>query len=382
MKKMIPYSKPSIDETDVRAVSEVLRSQFLTQGPQVSEFERVLGRYLEVENVVVVANGTAALHLAYVALGTSGARVLTSPITFSSTANMALAAGADVGFVDVDPVTGLMSPEALERSLRMYASEERSKIVVPVSLNGQVPDLPAIRRLADTCGAVVLEDAAHSLGGEYRVDGRTCKSASCQHTDGAILSFHPLKSICCAEGGAVVMARKETEATVRLLRHHGLTRLPGTYYREQEALGWNYRLTDLQCALGISQLKRLPHFLDRRRALAKRYREALAHDPLNRFLSPIDEGFGHAHHLFVVHFGENKWRESAYTFLREKNIETMVHYPPVYRLRVYEKRLGAMRLPGAEAYYRGCLSLPLYVDMTEAEQDYVLEALTECVRRF
>lgn len=378
----IPYSKQSIDETDIQAVSEVLRSPFLSQGPQVTAFEEALKRYLDVEDAVVVSNGTAALHLSYLALGVKNIRVFTSPITFVATANMAIAAGAEVTFVDVNPNTGLMDIGTLEQTLAKYASEKSKKVIVPVTLNGAVPDLVAIKELADRYQAAVIEDAAHSLGAEYMDGKEKLKSASCQHTEMAILSFHPVKSICCAEGGAVITKNKAYGETVRLLRNHGLVRRTGTYLRDQAAIGWNYRLTDLQCALGVSQLKRLPFFINKRRALAKRYREKLAQDPYNQFLAPISEIFGNAYHLFVIHFLKNEWRESAYTFLQTKGIETQVHYPPLYRLQEYEKRLGTIRLPGAEAYFKGCLSIPLYPELTEAEQDYVLETLAECCNKF
>ena len=375
--KHISYSKQTIDDSDIQAVTEVLHSDFVTQGPQIAAFEEALKRYLNVKHAVVVSNGTSALHLAYLALNLKGYDVFTTPITFAATSNMLHEVGARIHFTDVDPVTGIMEVKSLKASLAQ-SDGSRPKAIVPVSLQGIPADLPAIYELAKRYNAKVVEDAAHSLGGEYSYGGERYKSASCAHSDLATLSFHPLKTICCGEGGAVTTNDDDLAERVRLIRNHGLKSLPNTYMREQEAWGFNYRMTDLQAALGISQLKRISFFLGRRRSLAHRYAEILANKPYcdHIEITPLCEGS--SYHLFVIHFKHLQARDFAYRFLKENGIETQVHYVPLYKFSLYKEIMGELHFPGTEAYYHGCLSIPIYPNLTKEDQDYVLEVLSQC----
>lgn len=383
----LPYARQWIDDDDIAAVTAVLRSEHVTQGPATAEFEAALASRLGVRHAVAVSSGTAALHLTSLALELGPGRTgLTSPITFAASANGFLYAGAEAGFVDVDPATGLISVAALEAELaRRAAAKAPPAVVVAVSLAGAMPDLPGLAAVCARHGWVLVEDAAQSLGASYRADGRTLASASCAHTRAAILSFHPVKHICTGEGGAVLTNDDELAARVRRLRTHGIERpaaaatlaREGGWYYEQHELGFNYRLTELQAALGTSQLRKLPQFLERRRALAARYVEALARDPFRRVLRAPVYSPDHSYHLFIVHFRTPELRRRAYDFLLGRNIRTQVHHIPVYRHPYYRVRYGRQELPGAEAFYGGCLSLPLFPAMTDADQERVLAALAE-----
>jgi dTDP-4-amino-4,6-dideoxygalactose transaminase len=349
---------------------------------------------------VAVANGTAALHLAVLALGVRPGDIgLTSPITFVASANCIVYAGGNVRFVDVDPESALIRVDELERDVkRLCAAGRAPRLIVPVNITGHVADLPAVQRIAATCGAKVLEDAAHSLGATYTHAGRKYRSASCTHSDAAILSFHPVKHITTGEGGAVLTNDPSIARTVRNLRNHGIHRDSarlkrqdqGPWYYEQETLGFNYRVTDLQCALGLSQLKKLDRFVKRRRELAARYDSALSGAPLaEKFKSlatPTDQSA--SYHLYVVRVRQKSGeslvsvaarRKSLFMLLRESHIHAQVHYIPVPWQPYYQARLGTKQgdFPGAEEYYASCLSLPMYPKLTNAEQDRVIAALAE-----
>lgn len=378
--KRIPYSQQTIDDSDTQAVLEVLHSDFLTQGPQITAFEEALKRYLNVKHAIVVSNGTTALHLSYLALDLKDTLVFTTPITFAATSNMLHAVGAKIHFVDVDPLTGIMDTQALETALAA-APEAEKKAIVTVSLQGIPADLPALQELGKKYNARVLEDAAHSLGGEYVHHNATYKSASCAHTDMATLSFHPLKTICCGEGGAVTTQDDAYAEKVRLLRNHGLRSLPDSYMREQCFWGYNTRMTDLQAALGVSQLKRISFFLGKRRSIAHRYAEILATEPYKQHIRITPLHVGSAYHLFVIHFADATKRDFAYHYLKASGIETQVHYMPLYKFQLYREWLKAPDLPGAEAYFAGCLSIPIYPNLTVENQDYVLEALAKCCQK-
>lgn len=384
----IPYARQWIDESDIAAVEGVLRSDFLTQGPAIERFEKGLCEATGAAHAVVVSSGTAALHLACLALDFSPAHIgVTSPITFAASANCFLYCGGCAAFTDVDPATGLMTPDSLARRLQELTTHGVPPgLVVAVSLAGAVAPMGPLAQVCARFGWTLVEDAAHSLGGTYRsANGRTLRSGSCADTRAAILSFHPVKHVCAGEGGAVLTNDPALAARVRRLRTHGIVKptpeeLPageGGWFYEQRELGYHYRLTDMQAALGASQLARLPAFLQRRRELAKNYAETLARDPFVRVLRAPAFDAAHAYHLYVVHFRTRELRRAAYDYLAARDIRTQVHYIPVYRHPHYRRVGGEMTLPGAEAWYAGCLSLPLFPKMSEAEQERVVAALRE-----
>ena len=372
--KHIPYSRQTIDDSDIRAVTEVLKSDFLSQGPKIREFETALRDYLNVKHAIVCSNGTSALHLSYLASELEGAMVFTTPITFAATSNMLHAVGAKIRFVDVDPVTGIISTDALKEALEAEPSSSK-KAIVPVSLQGIAANLPVIYELAKKYRVTVIEDAAHSFGGTYVFEGKTYKSASCVHTDLATLSFHPLKTITCGEGGAVLTNDDKLAERVRLFLNHGLQSQPDTYVREQKVWGYNDRMSELQAALGLSQLKRIDTFVEKRRAIARSYLECLSKEPYASHLTCVPYHEGSSYHLFVVHFKDRKKRDFAYRKLKENGVETGVHYLPLYEYQGYRELLGNLSLPGADTYARGCLSLPIYPNLSRDEQAYVLDKL-------
>ena len=377
--KHIPYSRQTIDDLDIQAVTEVLKSDFLSQGPNIREFEAALREYLNVKHAVVCSNGTAALHLSYLASELEGATVFTTPITFAATSNMLHAVGAKICFVDVDPVTGIMRADALKEALET-TSPSSQKAIVPVSLQGIAADLPAIHELAEKYRATVIEDAAHSFGGSYLFEGKTYKSASCAHTDLAILSFHPLKTITCGEGGAVVTNDDRLAERVRLFLNHGLQAQPNSYVREQKVWGYNDRMSELQAALGWSQLKRIDSFVEKRRTVARYYLEYLSKEPYASHLTCVPYHEHSSYHLFVIHFKNRQKRDLAYRKLKENGVETGVHYLPLYAYQGYRELLGNLSMPGADTYANGCLSLPIYPNLSRENQDYVLDKLADCCK--
>lgn len=380
---MIPYGHQSIDESDEAAVLAVLRSEFLTQGPAVRKFEEALARSCEVPHAVAVSNGTAALHLACLALGVgTGDRVWTSPNTFVASANCARYCGADVDFVDIDSETLNLSPAALADKLLAARREQRlPKVVIPVHFAGRPCDMDAIAALGREFGFRIIEDASHALGA-------TCGDSpvgSCHLSDIATTSFHPVKIITTGEGGMLTTRNAEIAERLSLLRSHGITRdlarmtteTDGPWFYEQSDLGFNYRLSDLQAALGESQLRRLPAFVARRRALAKRYRARLADFPVR--MPAMDGEEASSVHLFVIRV-DAKRRRAVFESLRAAGIGVNVHYIPVH-LQPYYRRRGfrAGQFPEAERYYAEAITLPLYPGMRDADQDQVVAALAEAL---
>jgi UDP-4-amino-4,6-dideoxy-N-acetyl-beta-L-altrosamine transaminase len=367
---MINYGKQSINQDDIDAVSEVLRSNFLTQGPKVREFEDNLAEYIDVNYAKVVSNGTAALHLAYLAVGLKrGDIVWTTPNTFVSTANAALYCGATVDFVDVNPETYNLSIKCLEEKLLQAKKDKKlPKIVVPVHFSGQSCEMKRIWKLSKEYGFRVIEDACHALGGEYL--GK--KVGSCEYSDIAVFSFHPVKMITTGEGGAIVTNDKILDEKVSILMTHGITKdeslfvneSDGNWYYEQQVLGFNYRLTDIQAALGISQLKRLDNFVQKRREVAKTYISKVK----NYTLPYQHPDTNSSWHLFVIQTSD---RKALYQRLKQQEILTQVHYIPVVNQPFYDRK----KLKNSDHLYRHCLSIPIYVDLTKEDQLRVINSL-------
>ena len=373
MSKPIPYGRQDVDAADVAAVVEALQSDWLTTGPAVERFEAAVATRCGAAHAIAVANGTVALHLACRALGLGpGDMLWTSPNTFVASANCALYCGAGVDFVDIDPKTYNMSIAALDEKLR---KGKPPKVLVPVHFAGQPCDMKAIGALAKKYGFAVVEDASHAVGATYL----GAPIGDCRSSDVVSFSFHPVKIITSAEGGMLLAQREDLAQDMRRLRHHGISRekskSEGGWYYEQVDLGYNYRLTDLHCALGASQIRRLDAFLARRRELAARYDRLLAGLPLER---PWQSSDGvSAWHLYVVQL---KNRRQVYDAMRAAGIEVAVHYIPVH-LHPHYRKLGFKPgdFPNAEAYYARALTLPLFPRMSDLDQDRVVEALRKAV---
>jgi UDP-4-amino-4,6-dideoxy-N-acetyl-beta-L-altrosamine transaminase len=384
---MIPYSTQDISEQDLAAVREVMTSGWLTQGPVVPRFETEFAAVHEVRHAVAVSNATGGLHIGCLALGVGpGSRVWTSPNSFVASANCALYCGATVDFVDIDPHTRNMSVPALEQKLLQASrSGELPDVLVPVDFSGLPADLAEMRQLADRYGFKILEDASHAVGARYQ--GRPVGSA---HAHATVFSFHPVKIITTGEGGLVATNDEQIAQRLQALRTHGITRdaslmstvPPGAWYYEQVLLGFNYRLTDIQAALGCSQLQRLHEFHEQRCALAARYAQLLADLPLR--LPPTLPDRNSSWHLYVVEIDRarcNVSRAAVFARLRERGIGVNVHYIPIH-LQPYYRKLGFEpgQFPNSERYYEQALSLPLYSQLTHLQQDYVAAALTQALQ--
>ena len=380
--KPIPYGRQSIDAEDTAAVTEVLQDDFLTQGPRIANFEEKFAEYIGTPHAVAVSNGTAALHLAVMALGLQpGQKVITTPITFAASANCVRYEGGEVHFADIDPETALLDPKAV-RKLLEAAPMGTYKGLIPVDFAGYPTDLVAFRELADEFNLWLLEDACHAPGGSFTdAQGVNHRCGDSSLADAAIFSFHPVKHIACGEGGMVTMASAELADSVSRLRTHGITKDPaqmqenhGGWYYEMVDLGYNYRLTDMQAALGITQLAKAEAGLARRREIAQLYDTTFAEVAA---VSPLQGHLGHAYHLYVIRVAD---RKGLYDHLRSKNIYSQVHYEPVH-LQPYYRQFGwkSGDLPLAEAYYEQCLSLPMYPTLTAEEQAYVIQSVMEYV---
>ena len=382
---MIYYGKQSVNEADIAAVEAVLRSDFLTQGPAIEQFERCVADYCGAEYAVAVCNATAALHIACRAAGLGAGDVLwTSPITFVASANCGRYCGADVDFVDIDERTYNMSAGALEEKLHREKVENRlPKIVVPVHLAGQSCEMKRIHALAKEYGFTVLEDASHAVGADYF----DTKVGSCAFSDMTVFSFHPVKIVTTGEGGMILTNNRDLYEKLTLYRSHGITRDPekmthaadGAWYYQQIDLGYNYRMTDLQAALGHSQMQRLDEFVARRRELAARYNELLRDLPLT--MPHVMEGTSPSWHIYVVRLDFariGKTKEQIFTEMKERGIVLNLHYIPVH-LQPYYERLGFAKgdFPHSEAYYEEALTLPLYYTLTDEQQNEIVAALGE-----
>ena len=372
----IPYGRQCIEQDDIDAVVAVLKGDYVTTGPNVEAFEKAVAEYTGAKYAVAVSNGTAALHVACLAAGIKeGDEVITTPITFAASANCVLYCGATPVFVDIEKDTYNMDPLDIERKIT-----EKTKAIIAVHFTGQPCKMDEIHKIAKKHNLIVIEDAAHALGADYK--GQKVGSIS----DMTTFSFHPVKHITTGEGGMITTNSKELYDRLVLFRSHGITRNTemmkkneGNWYYEQLDLGYNYRITDIQCALGITQLRKLNQFVSRRREIAAKYNEKLKNHP-NLILPKQEEGCNNSWHLYVVQVVE-KDRKEVFDALREKNIGVNVHYIPVYKHPYYQEN-GYKNIccENAETYYQQAISLPIYPLLTEEQQDYVIEKLLEIVK--
>jgi UDP-4-amino-4,6-dideoxy-N-acetyl-beta-L-altrosamine transaminase len=392
----LPYGRQTIEDDDIAAVTAALASDYLTTGPRVEAFEAAFAQAVGARHAVACNSGTAALHLAMMALDVQPGEVVIAPaITFAATANAARFQGAEVVFADVDPDSGLMTPRTLADALTRLEGR-RLRAILPVHLTGAAADLPAIRALADEHGAAVVEDACHALGTTMAFDNIPERAGDCRHSAMACFSFHPVKTIATGEGGMVTTNDATLAARLALFRSHGITRDPAAFTApdisldadgaanpwayEMQALGFNYRIPDVLCALGLSQLAKLDRFAARRRALAARYHALLA--PLAPMIRPalVPATSDPALHLFValIDFeAAGQTRAVIMRALAARGVGTQVHYIPVPRQPYYLGRYGEPNLPGSDAWYARALSLPLFPGMADDDPDRVVGALTD-----
>lgn len=369
----IPYGKQSIDETDINAVIDVLKSDFLTTGPKVSEFEKKVADYVGAKYAIAVSNGTAALHLACLAAGIKdGDEVITTPITFAASANCVLFCGGKPVFADINPNTYNIDPDSIRKKIN-----EKTKAIIAVHFTGQPCEMDKIQKIADEYNLIVIEDASHALGADYK--GKKIGSIS----DMTTFSFHPVKHITTGEGGIITTNSDYFYNKLKMLRTHGITRdislmnkCEGDWYYEQLDLGYNYRITDIQCALGISQMNKLYNFIFRRRKIARNYDEAFS--VIDGIVTPFQlEGCNNSYHLYVIQVNGID-RKEAFDNLRSAGIGVNVHYIPVYKHPYYQK-IGYKNTfcNNAEKLYDKLISLPIYPDLTDEEQNYIINKVKE-----
>lgn len=389
--EIIPYGKQHITEDDITAVVDALKSDYLTQGPRIKEFEEHFARYIGCEYAVAVANGTAALHLCALALNVnSNSKVITTPITFAASANCIRYCGGEVTFADIDKETYLIDIDHV-RKLLEASPKGTYEGIVPVNFAGRAVNLEEFKKLADEYNLWIIEDACHAPGG-YFTDSNS-KKQNCgngNYADLAIFSFHPVKHIACGEGGMITTNNESLYKKLLMLRTHGITKEQKNYqnsidfangvvgienypswYMEMQTLGYNYRLTDFQAALGLSQLKRADEGIKRRREIAESYFDAF--DGKDFIISQSGVIEGHAYHLYVL---EIKDRLGLYNYLREKNIFAQIHYIPCH-LMPYYRNLGWNEgdMPYAENYYKNCISIPMYPTLTREEQNFIIDTI-------
>ena len=368
----IPYGKQSIDQSDIDTVVDTLNSDYLTTGPKIKEFEEALSHYCGAKYVVAVANGTAALHLASLVLLKKDDKVLTTPNSFLATSNAILYAGAKPIFIDIAK-DGNIDLDLCEEALKQDSS---IKAIYGVAFSGNLLNQEKLQYIKETYKIKILEDNAHAIGAEYN----GIKSGSCTNSDMSIFSFHPVKHLTTAEGGAITTNDKETYEKLITLRGHGMVKTPEMkpWEYEMRELGFNYRITDIQCALGISQLKKLPSFVERRFEIAKRYDKAFE----NSIVKPLYIFDGKSsYHLYVVQVDFSKLKISKvdlFNKMREKSIGLQLHYIPINKQPYYKKLgYGNEITPNMDKYYKECFSLPMYPKMTDEEQAYVIQSLFE-----
>jgi UDP-4-amino-4,6-dideoxy-N-acetyl-beta-L-altrosamine transaminase len=380
----LPYGRQTIEDDDVAAVAEALRADFLTTGPRVARFETAFAERTGARHAVACSNGTAALHLAMLALDVqSGEAVIVPSTTFLATANCARYVGAEVVFADVDPESGLMTPQTLGEAMARVG-DRRLRAVLPVHLRGDVADLPALARLADAAGAVLIEDAAHALGSAMDFGRGSETVGDGRHSAMTTFSFHPVKTIATGEGGMVTTNDPDLARRLQTFRSHGMVRPADTpvWWYEMPEIGFNYRLPDVLCALGLSQLAKLDRFAEGRRELAGAYHEQLA--GLAPLVTPAaspswSRPVPHLMTVLIDFASAGRDRPWVIEALRQRGVGSQVHYIPVHRQPYYAQRYGALDLAGAEAWYARALSLPLYPAMTEDDVARVVGALADAL---
>ncbi|MEQ1586326.1 MAG: UDP-4-amino-4,6-dideoxy-N-acetyl-beta-L-altrosamine transaminase [Cyclobacteriaceae bacterium] len=387
MSNSIPYGRQSIDQDDETALVEALYSDFLTQGPKVAEFESKFASYVGSKYAVAVSNGTAALHLCALALGVnSESNVITTPITFAASSNCILYCGGKVQFVDIDPATGVLDINEVRKLLTSNPKGYFNGLI-PVDFAGYPVNLEEFSKLADEYGLWIIEDACHAPGGFFTDSKKKVqRCGNGNFADLAIFSFHPVKHIATGEGGMITTNDEKLFHKLLKLRTHGITKDPsflerndGGWYYEMQELGFNYRIPDILCALGISQLKKADDGLLKRKAIARKYDEAFKPITSIRTLSNEQDlevrGISHAYHLYII---KVKDRLGLYNHLRKKNIFAQVHYIPVYRMPYYQNSgYHEVKCINAEEYYSECLSLPMYPTLSEDEQNLVIKTILE-----
>ena len=383
MRRFISYGKQWIDKDDIRAVINVLKSDFLTQGPAISKFEKLISEHTKAKYCVAVANGTAALHLAVQALRIPKGRTgVTSPISFAASANCLLYNDLEPGFADIDPKTYNLDPQKLEKKIT-----DTTAVIIPVHYAGQPADMKAISKIALKRKCHIVEDAAHAIGSRYE-DGRPV--GNCAYSDMTVFSFHPVKTITTGEGGAITTNDGDLYRRLMMLRTHGITKdekylsqNPGPWYYEMQDLGFNYRLTDIQAALGANQMNKLGRYIERRRQIVSRYNQAFKNE--SWMVIPHERpGVCSAFHLYVIQIDFEKiglTRKTIMERLKRKNIGTQVHYIPIHMLPYYREHFNFKQgdFPIAEAFYERALSLPLYPKMTDADVQFVIRSLKKVV---
>ena len=393
--KFLPYGKQWIDKEDVKAVIDVLRGDWLTQGPAVEQFEKALARYCGAKYAVAVSSGTSALHIACLAAGIErDDEVITSPITFVASANCVLYCGGRPVFVDIDRESHNIDPGEVKKRITA-----RTKAIIPVHFSGLPCEMDLVSQTARAHNLTIIEDACHALGARYKVNGKWIKVGSCRHSDMTVFSFHPVKHITTGEGGAILTNKPGLYEKLLLFRNHGITKnsrkftnkdmgfssdsTVNPWYYEMQELGYNYRITDIQCALGISQLKKLDIFISRRREIASMYDRAFSDSAfIHISLQPASKKS--ACHLYLVQIDFEKLaksRSAVMNKLNKQGIGTQVHYIPVHLQPYYRTKFGFKPgdYPEAEVYYDKALSLPLYPGMTDADAKRVVNSLKECV---
>lgn len=377
----IPYGRQQIDEEDIKAVMETLTADFLTQGPKIQQFEKEFAKYVGSKYAVAVSNATAGLHLAVMALDLKkGERVITTPITFAASANCVRYVQGEVWFADIDKDTYLLSIDSVKE---LIESKPKGffKGIIPVDFAGLPVNLEAFRKLADEHDLWIIEDACHAPGGYFTdTKGIQQKCGNGNFADVSIFSFHPVKHIACGEGGMITTNSEALYNKLSMLRTHGITKEnmsknEGGWFYEMQMLGYNYRLTDIQCALGITQLSKNNNGLKRRNHIAQRYKDAF--DGKIKYQN-LPEGSYNAHHLFVIEVDK---RKELYDYLRASNIFAQIHYIPVHLLPYYQKiGYDDAELTNAELYYAKCLSLPMYPSLLDQEQEYVIRKIREFLK--